>query len=83
MARRKTLPPLRTKGYAWGRLRVERGVSMRELEERSGVHRSVLSFAESGRINPTGDEFMRVMAALGVDSDEHPAPTEGAQQQPS
>lgn len=83
MARVKNVPPLRTKGYAWGQLRVRRGVSMRELAERSGVPKSVLSFVESGRVNPTAEEFNRVMAALGVDSDEHTrevqAPTEGAQ----
>lgn len=39
---------------------------MRELEKRSGVNRSVLSLAEQGRLVPKGDEFDRVMTALGV-----------------
>lgn len=49
------------------------GVSMRELEKRSGINRSVLSLAEQGRLVPKGDEFDRVMTALGV-TVEAPAP---------
>lgn len=43
---------------------MELGVSMRDLEKRSGVSRGVLSLIESSRMVPTGDEFDRVMGAL-------------------
>lgn len=53
-----------TKGYAWGKLRVELGLSMRDLSERSGISKPVLSQVESGRMVPTGDEFIKVIAVL-------------------
>lgn len=37
---------------------------MSELSRRSGVRMTVLSFAETGRYLPTGEEFSRVIAAL-------------------
>ena len=41
-------------------------MSMRELERRSGVHRSILSMAEHGRLVPTAEEFAKVMAVIPV-----------------
>ena len=64
MAARKTPQPPRTAGYAWGHQRVRLGVSLRELERLSGVHRSYLSLAEAGRLIPSGEEYDAVMAAL-------------------
>lgn len=37
---------------------------MRQLESLSRVHRSILSYAEQGRLVPKGEEFDRVMAVL-------------------
>lgn len=62
--RRSYRPPLRTSGGAWGPTRVKLGMSMRELERRSGVNRWILSLAEQGRLTPTGEEFDKVMAVL-------------------
>lgn len=41
-------------------------MSMKELSRLSGVSMTVLSFAETGRYLPTGDEFAKVFAALEV-----------------
>lgn len=64
MAARHNPPPLRTKGGAWGAQRVKLGISIRDLERRSGVSRAVLSYAESGRMVPRGDEYDAVMKVL-------------------
>lgn len=56
---------LRSGGSAWGPARVRAGVSIRELERLSGVHRSILSMAENGRLVPSGAEWDAVMRALG------------------
>ena len=37
---------------------------MRELERRSGINRSVLSFVEGGRVIPTSAELGAVMTVL-------------------
>lgn len=39
---------------------------MRELAFRTGINRAVLSFAEQGRLIPSGEEFARVMAVLAA-----------------
>lgn len=44
-------------------LRVERGVSIREMERRTGINRGRLSLIERG-IEPTPDELRRYLAAL-------------------
>ena len=41
-------------------------MSLRELERLSGVPRSILSMAEHGRLVPKGEEWDKVMAALGA-----------------
>jgi transcriptional regulator with XRE-family HTH domain len=64
MARRNTLPPLRTKGFAWGPQRVALGISITELSRRVGINKGTLSHIESGRMVPTGAEWARVMAVL-------------------
>jgi len=64
MARTKTAAPLRTGGHLWGPRRVELGISIRKLAEASGIARGMISLMENGRLNPTGREFDRVMAAL-------------------
>jgi transcriptional regulator with XRE-family HTH domain len=37
-----------------------------ELARRSGVNMGTLSLMENGRLIPTGDEFHRIMVALGL-----------------
>jgi transcriptional regulator with XRE-family HTH domain len=54
----------RSTGFAWGRKRVELGISMRDLEKRSGVNKAILSLIENGRMVPTVDEFDAVTAVL-------------------
>jgi transcriptional regulator with XRE-family HTH domain len=56
--------PLRTNGYSWGPERVRLGLSLRQLEERSGVNRATLSLVEAGRLVPTGADYDAVRAAL-------------------
>lgn len=79
MARRKTPQPLRTRGFVWGKRRVELGVSMSELSRLSGVSKGLLSMMEAGRLIPTEDEYGRVTAAL----DERAASLAGAGGYPS
>lgn len=79
MARRHTLPPLRTKGFAWGNERVRAGLSLGELSRRVGINKGTLSYIESGRMVPTGEEFERVMAVLrdAERGSAEPAPSTG------
>ncbi len=39
-------------------------MSLRQLEDRTGISRAYLSMAERGRLVPTGEEYRKVMAAL-------------------
>lgn len=59
-----TRTPLRTGGRAWGPERVALGVSLRKLQELSGVDKAILSLAENGRLVPSGAEYQAVMDAL-------------------
>ncbi len=59
-------PALHTGGFLWGPIRVERGMGITELARRSGVNMGTLSLMENGRLIPTGDEFHRIMVALGL-----------------
>ena len=61
---KRTPPPLKTGGRVWGPERVALGVSLRQLEELSGVPRSLLSLAENGRLIPSGEEYGKVSEAL-------------------
>lgn len=56
--------PISTKGFAWGKRRVELDLSLRELAELTGLNLGDLSRCESGRMVPTGDEYAKVTAAL-------------------
>jgi len=64
MARRNTLPPLRTKGFNWGPQRVRLGISLGKLSGLVGINKGTLSHLESGRMNPTADEYERVSTVL-------------------
>ena len=57
---------IKTAGAAWGPQRVALGLSLRELSKLCGVNIVTLSLAEQGRLVPTGDEYQKVMAALGA-----------------
>lgn len=73
MAARKTPQLPRTSGYAWGPDRVRLGLSLSKLAEMSGVSKSALSMAESGRLVPTGEQYSRVMGALrSYEAFDHP-----------
>lgn len=57
----------------WGKrvrlLRERRGLSMRELEQRSGVGRSTISSIETGQHpNPGLDILLRLQYGLGLDT---------------
>ncbi len=69
MAARKT-NPLRTGDHAWGSERARAGVSLRRLEDLTGIPRGYLSMAERGRLVPTGEEYRKVMQALAIESEE-------------
>ena len=47
------------------KVRNERGVSQRELEELSGVKQPIIARMESGRTNPQLDTVLKVLAPLG------------------
>jgi transcriptional regulator with XRE-family HTH domain len=47
--------------------RQERGVSMNDLAQRSGLSQSMISLIERDLRNPTLDTLLRVSEALGVD----------------
>lgn len=64
MAARKTPQPPKTAGYAWGKERVRLGLSLRQLAHLSGVPKSYLSLAESGRLIPTSEQYEAVMRVL-------------------
>lgn len=48
----------------WGRLRASAGVSLRELERRTGINRGLLSMLDRGRYLPTPAETRKILAAL-------------------
>ncbi len=54
----------KTGGRLWGARRVNRGISLRELAEASGINRGLLSFFENGRMTPTSGEYDLIIAAL-------------------
>jgi predicted transcriptional regulator len=55
---------LTTSGGAFGPLRVRLGLSLRDLQVRSGVAHGLLSMMESGRMFPTADEWEKIHHAL-------------------
>lgn len=64
VATRRTRPPLRTKGLAWGPERVRLGISLRELSRLAGINMGTLSHIEGGRMVPTAAEWSKVTAVL-------------------
>jgi len=53
------------------RLRVAAGLTIRELERRTGINRGRLSIIERG-VTPTDDEAHRILEALRAESPEGP-----------
>ncbi len=53
---------------AWGRPRGEKGWSLRDLAERTGINAGELSRIERGRSCPTPDQAARILAAYQVAS---------------
>lgn len=51
-------------GFLWGPRRVAAGLSLRDLEDASGIYRGFLSRMENGVMIPTGEEFSKVMRAI-------------------
>ncbi len=49
---------------AWARARRSAGVSMRDLERRSGVARSYISLLEQGRLTPTPAQARALLDVL-------------------
>lgn len=60
----RTTKPLQPGAYAWGSMRADLGLSIRELAERSGVNRGLLSLTEAGRYIPTAEEWRAVLEVL-------------------
>jgi transcriptional regulator with XRE-family HTH domain len=56
--------PLQPGPRLWGPQRARLGISLRELEARTGIGRGDLSRMENRGLEPTSDEFDRIMAAL-------------------
>lgn len=48
----------------WGPRRVQLNISLRELEKATGINRGDLSRMENRGMEPTSEEFDRIMAAL-------------------
>ena len=64
MAARKHPQPPTTAGGAWGPERVSLGLSLRHLQDLSGISRATLSLIEAGRMIPTSREWTAVTEAL-------------------
>lgn len=56
--------PLRSGGHVWGPRRVALGISIRDLEELSGVARPTISQAERGRLIATPAEHDKIEKVL-------------------
>lgn len=54
----------------WAEARRAAGLSLRELEQRSGVNRGLLSLLERGRLIPTPDQAAVILRALTATTDE-------------
>lgn len=60
--RHRLRPPLRT----MREIRVSADIGLRDLQERTGLDKSVLSQIERGRLSPTPHETAAISQALGV-----------------
>jgi DNA-binding XRE family transcriptional regulator len=49
------------------RLRSRRGITQAELASLTGIHRTYLSHAERGQVEPSISALIRIVSALGVD----------------
>ena len=54
-------------GEAIKAARAERGLSIRDLEERTGVTRNTICRIEGGRLNATLDTYSALASALGLE----------------
>ena len=52
--------------YLIWELRTAQNLTLRQLEEKSGVSKTQINVIENGRANPTIDTLERIAAALGV-----------------
>lgn len=59
-------PPLRSGAFLWGRRRVAAGLSIRDLEARTGIFRGFLSRMENGVMIPSAEEYDKVEAILAA-----------------
>lgn len=59
--------PRRVPDTPWGRMRAQRGWSIRELADRTGINRGDLSKFEHGRGCPTPVQAARLLHAYGVE----------------
>jgi transcriptional regulator with XRE-family HTH domain len=59
-------PDQRALGRAVNSLRVERGLSQRQLATATGLQHSWISHVEHGRRNPSWSNVVRLAAGLGV-----------------
>jgi transcriptional regulator with XRE-family HTH domain len=59
-------PLVRALARAVRRTREEQGLTQDALGVRAGIHPTWISHIESGRVNPTFMNFMRISKALGV-----------------
>jgi len=57
---------LKTGPHLWGPRRAKANVSLRELEAATGINRGLLSQMENRGLQPSGEEFDKVMAALAA-----------------
>lgn len=62
----RTRAPLTSGGLLWGTQRVAAGISVRQLEERSGVSRGLISLMERGRFIPDVDQYAAITSALAA-----------------
>lgn len=51
--------------YKLYEIRTQKGMSLRELEERSGVGKSTINRIENGETNPTVEIICQLAAAIG------------------
>lgn len=56
--------PLRHGSFLWGPWRARLGLSLRDLQELTGINRATLSLAERGKIQVPAAMFDKVTAAL-------------------
>lgn len=53
---------LRAGSSEWGQRRLQAGLSIRDVEAVTGIHRTTLSMLERGRLVPTPEESAKILA---------------------